>query len=111
LVEFALNLNENLKVKNGVQKYLLKETLFDYVPRALFDRPKWGFSIPLNKWLAGDLKYLIDDHLSKEAIERFGVLNYSYIQSLKVRFFKGEDVLYQRLWLCIQLQIFLKKNA
>ncbi len=111
LVEFALNLNENLKVKDGVQKYLLKEVLYDYVPRELFNRPKWGFSIPLNKWLQTDLKYLIDSHLSKEAVEQFGVLNYTHIASLKQRFFAGEDFLYQRLWLCVLLQIFLKNNS
>jgi len=111
LVEFALNLNENLKVKDGVQKYLLKEVLYDYVPRELFNRPKWGFSIPLNKWLQTDLKYLIDSHLSKEAVDQFGVLNYTHIASLKQRFFAGEDFLYQRLWLCVLLQIFLKNNS
>jgi len=39
------------------------------VPRQYFDRPKWGFSIPLSKWLKTDLSYLIDKYLSKEIVE------------------------------------------
>jgi asparagine synthase (glutamine-hydrolysing) len=51
VVEFALNLNENLKINNGTAKYLLKEVLYDYLPAELFNRPKWGFGInDRTKW-------------------------------------------------------------
>ncbi|HYE75262.1 MAG TPA: asparagine synthase (glutamine-hydrolyzing), partial [Blastocatellia bacterium] len=46
IVEFALNVSPDLKLHNGTMKYLLKEVLYDYVPREMFDRPKWGFTIP-----------------------------------------------------------------
>ena len=56
IVEFALNLDENLKIKGNVSKYLLKELLYDYVPKSYFDRPKRGFSIPMHIWLRHDFK-------------------------------------------------------
>ncbi|MCW3127617.1 MAG: asnB [Bacteroidetes bacterium] len=103
LVEFALNLDEKFKVQNGVSKYILKEVLYDYVPRTYFDRPKKGFSIPLAKWLRTDLKYLIDNFLSKESIEQAGFVHYDKVAELKLRFEKGEDYLFNRLWALVLL--------
>ena len=64
IAEFASNISPELKMKNGIQKYILKELLYDYVPKEYFDRPKWGFAIPLKDWLKNDLRYLIENELS-----------------------------------------------
>ncbi|MBS1625078.1 MAG: asparagine synthase (glutamine-hydrolyzing) [Bacteroidetes bacterium] len=98
IVEFALNLDEKLKVHKGVTKYLLKEVLYDYVPHSFFDRPKRGFSLPLIKWLRTDLKYLLDTYLSRENVEKLGFVRYDKVAELKKRFEAGEDYLYHRLW-------------
>lgn len=108
IVEFALNVNENLKVHNGTQKYLLKQVLYDYVPAHLFDRPKWGFSIPLCNWLKKDLHYLIDDYLNENLIEQFGLFNKKYVRSLVCKFENGHnDYLYNRIWQLILVQKFM----
>jgi len=110
IVEFALNLNPELKIHKGIQKHLLKEVLYDYVPKEYFDRPKWGFGIPLVEWLKTDLKYLIDNYLSKESIDATGIFNYAVVQNLKERYLQqNENYLYNRLWQIIVLQMFLKK--
>ncbi|HWB62267.1 MAG TPA: asparagine synthase (glutamine-hydrolyzing) [Chitinophagales bacterium] len=111
IVEFALNLSEDLKKKNGVTKYLLKEVLYDYVPREYFERPKWGFSIPLVKWLRKDLHYLIEQFLNEETISGCGVVDYKKVDTLIKRFDKGEDFLYNRLWALILLHKWMKGHA
>lgn len=98
VVEFALNLDENLKLNKGVSKYLLKEVLYDYVPKEYFARPKKGFSIPLVRWLRQDLKYLLDTYLSKANVEQAGFVKYDQVAALLHRFEGGEDYLYNRLW-------------
>ena len=103
LVEFALNLDENLKLNGDISKYLLKEVLYDYVPRQLFDRPKKGFSIPLAKWLHTELKFLVDTYLSKACIESAGFVRYEKVQDIVSRFEKGEDYLFNRIWALILL--------
>jgi asparagine synthase (glutamine-hydrolysing) len=75
LVEFALNLSPNLKYHEGETKYILKQVLYQYIPKKLFDRPKQGFSIPLNKWLKKELSYLIDEYLSHELVSKLGLVN------------------------------------
>lgn len=111
IVEFALNLDEKLKKKEGTAKYLLKEVLYDYVPKQIFDRPKWGFSIPLVKWLRTDLHYLIDNYLSEEVITKYGVVNYAVVKQLIQRFEKGEGYLYNRLWVLILLHKWLQQHG
>ena len=113
VVSYSLNIDPRLKYKNGVSKYLLKEVLYDYLPKKLFVRPKKGFSIPLSKWLKEDLKYLIDQNLSKVSIESCGLVNFNIVDDLVNRFLNGEDYLYNRVWILIQIHQFylnLSKN-
>lgn len=110
VVEFALNLDEKFKVQKGVDKFLLKELLYDYAPKKLFDRPKWGFGLPLGKWLREDLSYMISENLSKESIESAGIVNYEIVQKIKKDFLSGQEHLYNRLWLLILLHKWIKKN-
>lgn len=108
IVEFALNLSYDLKVNGNVQKYLLKEVLYDYIPESFFKRPKWGFALPMNKWLQTDLKYLFDLYLSKEVINKYGIVNYNYVENITKEFFSGNNYLYNRLWNLISLHLWLE---
>lgn len=110
VIEFALNLSPDLKYKYGIPKYILKEILFQYVPKHLFNRPKQGFAIPLNKWLRHELKYLIDIYLSEDMIKKYGVVDYAIVHDLKKAFFSNTDYLYQRLWLLIVLHKWFDKK-
>lgn len=110
IVEYALNLAENLKVKNGTEKYLLKKVLYDYLPDSLFDRPKWGFSIPLGKWLKGELNGMIQECFAQDA-PVFNIVNRFYAEQVLQKFNSGShDYLYNRIWLLIVLNSWLKHN-
>ncbi len=107
IVEFTLNLHKDLKINNGIQKHILKELIYDYVPQKIMDRPKWGFSIPLEKWLKTDLNYLIEKYLNKEVITEQGIFNYNEIEQLKLNFSQGANYLYNRIWTLIILNKFM----
>jgi asparagine synthase (glutamine-hydrolysing) len=110
LVEFAYNLDAGLKIYQGIMKYLLKEVLYDYVPKEIFDRPKWGFSIPLVKWLKTDLKYLLDKYTDAAMIEKYQVVNFEVVNKMKTDYLQGKDYLFNRLWLIIVLHWWLEEN-
>ena len=110
IMEFAFNLNSELKMKGKIMKYLLKEVLFDYVPKQIFERPKQGFSIPLNKWLKTDLNYLLEKYTSREIIEQHNLLNYSIVEKLRKEYLSGVDYLFNRLWVIIVLHWWLEEN-
>jgi Asparagine synthase (glutamine-hydrolyzing) len=110
LVELALNINPRFKISNGVQKFILKDILYDYVPKEFFDRKKSGFSIPLERWLQSDLSYLIDDYLNKDIISRYNLVNFSEVQRLIKKFRAGHGFLYNRIWALIVLHKFMVQN-
>jgi asparagine synthase (glutamine-hydrolysing) len=107
LLEYTVNIDESLKYRNGESKYILKEILYDYLPKELFDRPKKGFSIPLAKWLKSDLSYLIDNYLKEEIVIKSNVVKWDEVNRLVKRFRNGENHLYNRIWILIQLHHFL----
>lgn len=104
LVEFAINIDPDLKYHNGESKYILKHLLYDYVPKSYFNRPKWGFGVPLAKWMQSDLKQYVEDLLFLDN----DVINKAEIEKLYNRFKNGETFLYNRLWLITRLNEFLK---
>lgn len=110
VIDFAMQIPNQYKIKNGIQKYILKEVLYDLVPKHIFDRPKQGFAIPLIRWLKKDWHFLLDKYLSKTIIEKHNIVHYQSIENLRMRFEKGEDYLYNRLWVLILLHWWLEEN-
>src|SRR5260370_8671476 len=55
LVEYVSSLPARLRVGNGVLKSLLKQVAASIVPAEVLARRKTGFSMPINKWLRGEL--------------------------------------------------------
>ncbi len=111
IVEFALNLPENLKVRKGESKYLLKQLLYSRVPARFFQRPKRGFSVPLAEWLKGELRYLVEDNLNAAALRKTGILDPIWTEYLKNEFLSGRDYLYNRIWVLVLLQRWMLKNG
>ncbi|HYK91537.1 MAG TPA: asparagine synthase (glutamine-hydrolyzing) [Acidobacteriota bacterium] len=54
LVEFTMNLPMQLKTRNGVTKWVLKQAVRGLIPDEIIDRPKMGFGAPMVQWLRGD---------------------------------------------------------
>ena len=111
LVEFALNLSPDLKLWGNTGKYLLKQVLYDLLPKEIFDRPKWGFAIPLQYWLSHELRFLLDKYLSESIVEGCGLVNNSKVQYIKQQFLAGKSYLYNRLWALIQLHKWYTENV
>ena len=109
IIEFVAQLPDSFKYKDGVQKRILKEIVHKYVPKKIMERPKSGFSIPLDTWLKKDLRYLIENNLDKESVENSKVFNYEYVQKLVSMF--DDNKLYDSsiIWKLIQFQMWYKK--
>jgi asparagine synthase (glutamine-hydrolysing) len=56
VVEHCFHLPSHMRIRNGETKWLLRRVLDRYVPRALVDRPKMGFGVPVHAWLRSPLR-------------------------------------------------------
>jgi asparagine synthase (glutamine-hydrolysing) len=75
VVEFAARVPASMKVRSGRGKWLVRQVLYRHVPPALVDRPKTGFSIPMDDWLRGPLKSWASDLLAPARLRQQGLFN------------------------------------
>src|SRR5262245_49593332 len=75
VVEFAWRLPVAYKARGRESKWILRRVLERYVPRALFERPKMGFGIPLASWLRGPLRDWAEALLDPARLRREGHLD------------------------------------
>lgn len=104
LVEFSWRLPRRLKLRQGVGKWALRQVLYRHVPRSLVDRPKMGFSIPINAWLRGPLRDWAAGLLSAETVARVGFLDADAIAAAWRRHQAGDDTMQYAIWTALMFQ-------
>jgi asparagine synthase (glutamine-hydrolysing) len=76
----AARIPGHLKMRNGELKYLLKQALTGVLPNEILYRAKRGFGAPMGAWFKDELSALVRDVLSKQTIERRGLLDSDSVQ-------------------------------
>ena len=71
---WCARLDPGLKVRGDGRKLLLKELAERYLPRDIVHRPKQGFMMPLERWLARELKPDIAAALGPQGLSRRGLI-------------------------------------
>ena len=72
LWEFAASLSPRLRLHNGVLKAILREVVRRRVDPAIASRPKQGFTIPVERWLAERWTGALDQLTRPTELERQG---------------------------------------
>jgi asparagine synthase (glutamine-hydrolysing) len=115
LVEFALRLPLELRRGALGTKHLLRRVLYRYVPRALIDRPKQGFEVPLAGWLRGEMSGLVDRYLDLARVREAGVLEPAVVERSVRNLREGGATLDRvdvyKVWLLLAFEMWREKWA
>lgn len=55
MVEFGYSLPQDCRIRKSESKYVLRQIAKSLLPKAIMDRPKKGFSVPISQWFRDDL--------------------------------------------------------
>jgi asparagine synthase (glutamine-hydrolysing) len=104
LVELSLRIPAPLHWRDGSGKWLLRQVLGKYVPRALTERPKMGFAVPLGSWLRTELRDWAEELLAPNALLDAGFVDPAPILERWRQHKEGVQDWSMALWTILALQ-------
>lgn len=111
VVEFAWRLPNRVKVRGRRGKWILREALARYVPRALFEGPKRGFDVPVGAWLRGPLRHWAEDLLTPAMLARHDLLDAVVVRRCWADHLDRRHDHSRILWAVLMLQAWLDEHA
>jgi asparagine synthase (glutamine-hydrolysing) len=109
LVEFAARLPENLKIRGGKLKFILRELMKDRLPPSVIRRPKQGFDIPAHHWLRTTLRPLVEETLSERNVRESGVFSWPAVSRVIRDHMERRANLGYHLWGLLVLFLWMKQ--
>lgn len=104
VVEFAWRVPHSMKLRDGFGKWILRQVLYRHVPKALIERPKMGFGVPIDSWLRGPLRGWVEDLLDESRLRREGFFNSAPIRRKWVEHLSGQCNWQSHLWVVLMFQ-------
>ncbi len=107
LVEFCLNLPDNLKIKNGKRKYILRESMRPVLPNKVYERyDKMGFVTPQVVWMEAHSEWILEKIVA--AVDRENsVFDFKLIDHAKSIFKQKKRANYNFLWRIMAFEIWM----
>jgi asparagine synthase (glutamine-hydrolysing) len=103
-MEFAASLPSALKLRGTTTKYIFKQAVRDLVPAEIIDRPKKGFSVPLELWFRKELRELAGDLLLDDRAAGRGYFKPRAVQRLLEEHWRGAGEWHNQLWSLLMLE-------
>lgn len=109
IIEFAAQLPDEFKYRKGSKKIILKEIVHKFLPKAMMERPKMGFGVPVFDWLKGPLTDKLNYYLSESYIKDQSIFDFAELDKVRCRILSQEDKNYQKLWYLLMFQMWYER--
>ena len=87
-----------MKLRDGVGKWVLKKALEPLLPDEILYRPKMGFGLPYALWMRRSLEPMVRDLLSPARVARRGIFDPAATAHLVDRFYAGDEGVWRLVW-------------
>ncbi|MBV8686783.1 MAG: asparagine synthase (glutamine-hydrolyzing) [Alphaproteobacteria bacterium] len=104
VAELAARIPMGMKVRGGKGKHILRELLYREAPRALFERPKAGFGIPVGEWIKGSLRPWAEELLDRGRMAGEGFFDADIVQRRWQEHLSGRRDSTPALWAVLMFQ-------
>jgi asparagine synthase (glutamine-hydrolysing) len=121
VIEFAMKIPPQFKLKNGGQKIILKKAFNDLLPSEIATRGKQGFEVPFAQWFQRkSWRALLLDMLSEDRLRRQGIFNPSKVVKLRDELLLDSEARYSqvssyqlrhRVWALLMFQMWHEQFA
>jgi asparagine synthase (glutamine-hydrolysing) len=110
VAELAARIPLSMKIANGSGKHILRRLLYKHAPRAMFERPKAGFAVPVGEWIKGPLRPWAEELLDPIRMKSQGYFDPAKVQERWRSHQRGEKDSTQALWTVLMFQAWLAEN-
>lgn len=109
LFKFAWTLPMEMKVSNKQTPNIMQQLVHKYIPAEICDSPSQNsYNVFIRQVINRDLKAWADDMLSKESLEKSGLLNVSGIRQMWLEHTSGNCDWYKEIWAILMFQSWLE---
>jgi asparagine synthase (glutamine-hydrolysing) len=105
LVEYAMSLPVDLKIKGTSGKHILKRALEKVLPPDLLYRPKRGFGAPIREWFRGASGETLTGLIMNSSIRKRGLFDYEFIARLLDEHGRGARDWSFHLWALLNVSL------
>lgn len=106
LTRLSFRMPPNLKLRSGVEKFVLKQAYQDLLPQEVIDRPKSGMRVPVHYWFQGEMKRFTAKILSPRSLKQAEIFDTDRVgQLLKYSTEEGPGRYGIRLWMLLTFEI------
>jgi asparagine synthase (glutamine-hydrolysing) len=104
LVSYTTSLPTSYRLKGLRSKHILKEIAKRWIPASIAERKKVGFDSPIGQWFKGELRGFLHGFLSKDNLQRSGILNPDSVQTMIADHLSGRRDYSLQLWSIVALE-------